>query len=112
MNQVMNVELYGASLADVDGTKYVSLFIGQHVVNEEEEHAKGIIVMKMPCDPAVYESLRFPKYPVQVELHYRLKKAAQGKLGQHCTGVKAISEGRSNSSASSSVSSSRSAPSV
>jgi hypothetical protein len=91
MNQVMNVDLYGASLADVDGTKYVSLFIGQAVVDEKEESAKGIVVMKMPCDPVVYESLRFSKYPVQVELHYRLKKAAQGRLGQHCIAVKPLS---------------------
>lgn len=98
MNQVMNVDLYGASLADVDGTKYVSLFIGQAVVDEKEENAKGIVVMKMPCDPAVYDSLRFPKYPVQVELHYRLKKAAQGRLGQHCIAVKPLGATASTSS--------------
>lgn len=91
MNQVMTVDLYGASIADVDGNKYVSLYVGQQVIDEKEENAKGIIVMKLPCDPDVYESLRFPKYPVQVELQTRLKKAAGGRLGQHCTGVKAIS---------------------
>ncbi|WP_331345988.1 hypothetical protein [Cellvibrio sp. UBA7661] len=90
MNQTMTVDLYGASIADMEGTKYVSLFLGQQVENEKEENAKGIVIMKMPCDPDVYESLRFAKYPVQVELSYRLKKAAQGRLGQFCTGVKAI----------------------
>lgn len=105
MNQVMNVDLYGASLADVDGNKYVSLFIGQQVIDEKEESAKGIVVMKMPCDPAVYDSLRFPKYPVQVELHYRLKKAAQGRLGQHCIAVKPIESARSSAASTSSTSS-------
>lgn len=90
MNQVMNVDLYGASMADIDGNKYVSLFVGQAVVDEKEEGAKGIIIMKMPCDPDVYDSLRFPSYPVQVELSFRLKKAAGGRLGQHCTAVKAL----------------------
>ncbi len=101
MNQVMNVELYGASLADVDGTKYVSLYVGQHVVDEKEENAKGIVVMKLPCDPAVYDSLNFSKYPVQVELQCRLKKAAGGRLGQHCTGVIArpVSSGKSSPAA-------------
>lgn len=87
MNQVMNVDLYGASLADVDGTKYVSLYIGQRVVNEKEESAKGIVVMKMPCDPSVYDSLNIAEYPAKVELHFRLKKAAGGRMGQHCTSV-------------------------
>jgi hypothetical protein len=99
MNQVMNVDLYGASLADVDGTKYVSLYIGQQVIDEKEESAKGIVVMKLPCDPAVYETLRFPKYPVQVELQCRLKKAAGGRLGQHCIAVKPLSTSTTKASA-------------
>lgn len=110
MNQVMNVDLYGASLADVDGNKYVSLYIGQQVIDEKEESAKGIVVMKLPCDPAVYDSLRFPKYPVQVELQCRLKKAAGGRLGQHCVSVKPL--GSPNSSSSSSTSSTSSASKI
>lgn len=106
MNQVMNVELYGASLADVDGTKYVSLYVGQPVIDEKEESAKGIVVMKLPCDPAVYDSLRFPKYPVQVELQCRLKKAAGGRLGQHCVSVKPLGSSQSSGVASKSAPSS------
>ena len=87
MNQVMNVELYGASLADVEGKKYASLYVGQHVVDEKEEGAKGIVMMKLPCDPEVYDSLRVTKWPAQIEMHVRLKKAAGGRLGQHCTAV-------------------------
>lgn len=87
MNQTMVVDLYGASIADVDGTKYASLYVGQAVVDEKEEKAKGIVMMKLPCDPEVYDTLRAPKYPIQVELQTRLKKAAGGRMGQHCTAV-------------------------
>ena len=87
MNQTMIVDLYGASIADVDGTKYASLYVGQAVIDEKEEKAKGIVMMKLPCDPEVYDSLRAPKYPIQVELQTRLKKAAGGRMGQHCTAV-------------------------
>lgn len=84
MEQVINVDLYGASIANVDGKEYASLYIGQPVVDEREENAKGIILMKLPCDPSVYQSLSASKYPVSVELHVRLKKAAGGRMGQHC----------------------------
>ncbi|OZY86763.1 hypothetical protein CBP51_07060 [Cellvibrio mixtus] len=90
MNQVMNVDLYGASLADVDGTKYVSFYVGQHVVDEKEESAKGIVMMKLSGDPSVYESLRLTKYPAPVEMHIRLKKAAGGRMGQHCVAIKPL----------------------
>ena len=87
MNQVMNFDLYGASLADVDGRQYASLFVGQAVQDEKEESAKGIVIMKMSCDPEVYQSLNLSKYPASVEAHIRLKKAAGGKMGQHCVKV-------------------------
>lgn len=87
MNQTMTVDLYGASISDVDGKKYASLFVGQAVQDEKEENAKGIVVMKLPCDPEVYDSLKLNRYPATVDLHVRLKKAAGGRMGQHCTGV-------------------------
>ena len=87
MNQTMTIDLYGASIADVDGTKYASLYVGQAVVDEKEEKAKGIVMMKLPCDPEVYDTLRAPSYPCKVELQTRLKKAAGGRMGQHCTAV-------------------------
>lgn len=87
MNQTMIVDLYGASIADVEGTKYASLYVGQAVVDEKEEKAKGIVMMKLPCDPEVYDALKAPMYPIKVELQTRLKKAAGGRMGQHCTGL-------------------------
>ncbi|MGN0922446.1 MAG: hypothetical protein ACI4NJ_12050 [Cellvibrio sp.] len=87
MNQTMTVDLYGASISDIEGKKYASLFVGQAVQDEKEENAKGIVVMKLPCDPEVYDTLKLPRYPATVDLHVRLKKAAGGRMGQHCTGV-------------------------
>lgn len=87
MNQVMTVNLFGASMADVDGRQYASLYVGQEVQDEKEEGAKGIVVMKLPCDPDVYNTLNLQKYPATVELHVRLKKAAGGRMGQHCVKI-------------------------
>lgn len=86
-NQVMNFDLYGASFADIDGNQYVSLFVGQAVEDEQAENAKGIIIMKMSCDVDVYRSLDISKYPARVEAQVKLKKAAGGKMGQHCVKI-------------------------
>lgn len=87
MNQTISVDLYGASLADVEGRQYASLYVGQKVIDEKEEGAKGIVLMKLPCDPDVYHALKINSYPAKVDLHVRLKKAAGGRMGQHCIGV-------------------------
>ena len=87
MNQVMSVNLYGASLADVDGKQYASLYVGQEVIDEKEEGAKGIVMMKLPCDPDVYHNLKLAKYPAPIDMHVRLKKAAGGRMGQHCVKI-------------------------
>lgn len=86
IGQVLKVELYGASIARMDGGQvYASLYVGQPVINEQEENAKGINIMKIGCDEDVYNSLKSSEYPVPVDLHVRLKRAAGGKMGQHCT---------------------------
>lgn len=89
MNQVLRVEVLGASFAAVDGQEFASLFVGQQA-EPGQSNAKGIEVMKLSCDVEVYRALdpNPNAYPMQVELHTRLKKAAGGKLGQHC--VKAL----------------------
>ena len=87
MNQIITVDLYGASLADVECRQYASLYVGQSVINEKEESAKGIVVMKLPCDPDVYNQLRIALYPAKVDMHVRLKKAAGGRMGQHAVKV-------------------------
>ncbi len=85
MNQVLKCELFGASIARMEGGQvYASLYIGQPVTNEKEENAKGIVIMKLSCDEQVYEDLKSSNYPCPADLHVRLKKAAGGKLGQHC----------------------------
>ena len=90
LGQVLRVELYGATIARMDGATYASLFIGQPVVDEDAENAKGIVVMKLSCDESVYTELKSSVYPCNVDMHIRLKKAAQGKMGQHCFGLDVI----------------------
>ncbi len=85
LNQTLKCDLYGATIfRSDDGRAYASLFVGQPVVNEQEENAKGIVLMKLSCDEEVYTGLKSETYPVPVDLHVRLKKAAGGKMGQHC----------------------------
>lgn len=87
-DSTMTVELYGASYFKAeDNNEYVSLFLGQQVQDEKLENAKGINIMKMPADSGVYESLLFKSYPVLVDISFRLKKAAGGKLGQVATKI-------------------------
>lgn len=82
--QKMTVDLYGATIARMEGQTFASLFVGQPVLDEQEENAKGIVLMKLPCDEEVYNSLKSHAYPCPVVLTVRLKKAAGGKMGQHC----------------------------
>lgn len=85
LNQMLKVELYGASyFKNEGGQEFVSVFVGQPVVNEEEENAKGIVIMKVSAAPEVYHALNTKEYPCPVDMHVRMKKAAGGKLGMHC----------------------------
>lgn len=97
IESVMTAQLFGASYFKAeDGNEYVSVFLGQEVQDEKAENAKGINIMKMQAQPAVYESLAFKTYPQLVDISFVLKKAGGGKLGQVATKIVA----KSNSSAS------------
>src|SRR5690606_22516792 len=100
IGQKLTVDLYGATIARMDGGQvFASLYVGQPVVNEQEEGAKGIVLMKLPCDEDVYNTLKAPAYPCPVELTVRLKKAAGGKMGQHCTRLDVIKQPNSGKAA-------------
>ncbi len=87
MNQQMNVQVYGGSIARMEGQVFASLYVGQHVENEAEQNAKGIEIMKVSCDEKVYEDMNASKYPFDAVISVRLKKAGGGKMGQHCVGI-------------------------
>ncbi len=89
MNQQMNVQVYGGSIARMEGQVFASLYVGQHVVDESEQNAKGIEIMKVSCDEKVYEDMDSTKYPFDAVISVRLKKAGGGKMGQHCVGIQA-----------------------
>lgn len=87
MMNTITTQLYGATKFVAEGgTAYTSLFIGQPA-DADDNNSKGIEVMKLSCDPDVFDTLTLPNYPHTVTLEIKLKKAAQGKLGQHCTKV-------------------------
>lgn len=94
MNQQMNVQVYGGSIARMDGQAFASLYVGQHVEDEAEQNAKGIEIMKVSCDERVYEEMKSDKYPFDATISVRLKKAAGGKMGQHCIGIKPVAPAR------------------
>ena len=88
IESVMTAQLFGASYFKAeDGNEYVSVFLGQEVQDEKAENAKGINIMKMQAQPAVYESLSFKSYPQLVDISFVLKKAGGGKLGQVATKI-------------------------
>lgn len=93
LGQVLKCELFGASIARMDGGQvYASLYVGQPVVDEKEENCKGIVLMKISCDEQVYNDLKAKQYPCPVDMHVRLKKAAGGKMGQHCFRLDVVNE--------------------
>lgn len=96
LGQTLKCELFGASIARMDnGQVYASLYVGQPVVDEKEENAKGLLLMKISCDEQVYNDLNAKQYPCPVDVHIRLKRAAGGKMGQHCFRLDLINETKS-----------------
>lgn len=88
LDQTMRVEIYSATVARLDnGQVYAAIFVGQKVVNEEEENTKGLSIMKVACDPSVYESIDLSKVPLIADIKVKLKKGAGGKMNNHCTAV-------------------------
>lgn len=86
--QSMKVDIYSATIARLEGGQvYASIFVGQKVVNEDEENTKGLSLMKVACDPSVYETINLSSVPLSCEIKVRLKKGAGGKMNNHCTGI-------------------------
>lgn len=86
--QTMKVTLYGATFFAAERDQFVSVFIGQPA-EVGSQSAKGIEVMKISCDPEVFQGLPADpsSFPMPVEMVVRLKRAGGGKLGQHCTRI-------------------------
>lgn len=87
-NQVMRVSILGGSLADVDGNQYASVYVGQRA-EPGSNSARGVEVMKVTCDPDVFRGLNPDPsaFPVDVDMHIRLKRAGGGRMGQHCVQI-------------------------
>ncbi|EGG93988.1 hypothetical protein IMCC1989_469 [gamma proteobacterium IMCC1989] len=86
--QTMRVDVYSSTIARIEGGQvYSAIYVGQKVVNEEEENTKGLSLMKVACDPSVYETIDLSSVPLSCEIKVRLKKGAGGKMNNHCTAV-------------------------
>jgi len=85
MKATTQTQLLGVSSINVDGKVYSSIFIAQPA-ELSSETSKGLEVMKVPCDADVFNSLpRDGAYPMDCTVELEFRKAAGGKMGQHCT---------------------------
>lgn len=73
----------GASSVNVDGKVYSSIYLGQNA-EEGSDSSKGVEIMKVGCDAEVFHSLPKQGYPLDCAVELQFKKAAGGKMGQHC----------------------------
>ncbi|MDP2506719.1 hypothetical protein [Oceanobacter sp. 3_MG-2023] len=87
MKQSMTATLYGALDSRADQNRYTYLWLGAPVYNEKEQGAKGIDMMKMKCDPEVYDSLCFKNYPCEVQVEFILTRGGQSKITQKAVAV-------------------------
>jgi hypothetical protein len=92
----MLVDVYAAQIARMDGGQvYASLLVGQKVIDEKSENAKGLQIMKLSCEESVYNSISLSSIPTSCELQVALKRGAGGKMGNHCVSSKPVQTPRS-----------------
>jgi hypothetical protein len=91
MQQTMTVDVYAAQIARMDsGQVYASLLVGQKVIDEKAENAKGLQIMKLSCNEDVYHSIDLRSVPSTCDLQVILKRGAGGKMGNHCVASKPV----------------------
>lgn len=54
LNQKLKVDVYGLSLAEIEGRRFAAVYIGQPAVGDDAKNNKGIVIMKMPAEPKVF----------------------------------------------------------
>lgn len=95
MKATTQTQLLGVSSINVDGKVYSSVFIAQSA-DLTSETSKGLEVMKVSCDADVFNALpRDAVYPMDCTVELEFRKAAGGKMGQHCvkaTPVKSLAK--------------------
>ena len=85
----MLVDVYAAQIAKMDsGQVYASLLVGQKVIDEAAENAKGLQIMKLSCNEDVYNAINLNVVPTACELQVVLKRGAGGKMSNHCVSYK------------------------
>ena len=84
-NQVP-VLVYGASFAEIEGKKFVSLYIGQP--SSDPTRYKGIEIMKADSTAEVFAAIpEKTEFPAMFNVTLELKRIGGGKMGQVCTAI-------------------------
>jgi len=84
LNQTLKANVYGVQLVQVESNKYVKTFIGQE---GGDENTKGISLMSINTDPAVFESLDLPSYPYPCDIEVQIMRGGQNKMTQKVVGI-------------------------
>lgn len=85
LNQTLKANVYGVQLSlGPNGEKYVKTFIGQE---GGDENTKGISLMSINTDPAVYDSVKLPEYPYPCDLEVQVSRGGQNKMTQRVVGI-------------------------
>jgi len=89
LNQTLKATLYGVQLAlGPNGERYVKTFIGEH---SGDENTKGISLMSITTEPAVFDSVNFSKYPCEVDLDVQILRGGQNKMTQKVVAIRPVS---------------------
>ena len=85
LNQTLKADVYGVQLSlGPNGEKYVKTFIGQR---DGDENTKGISLMSINTDPAVYDSVKLPDYPYPCDIEIQVQRGGQNKMSQRVVGI-------------------------
>lgn len=84
LNQTLKATVYGVQMVQVESNKYVKTFIG---MEGGDENTKGISLMSIATDPAVFDSINLPSYPYPCDIEVQVKRGGQNKMTQYVVGI-------------------------
>lgn len=85
--QKMLAMVYSVQISQApDGTRHTKTFIGMQP--DENEQTKGISLVSISTDPAVYDSLTVKQFPAVCEIDYVMLRGGQNKMKQHVVGIR------------------------
>ncbi|MCA6059733.1 hypothetical protein HUF18_08110 [Thalassolituus sp. ST750PaO-4] len=88
MKQEMIVTVYGAQMINVEGVRHDKIWVGQQVSDPKAQNAKGIDMMAIKCDPAVYEAMSNDGFPMQAKIECEIRRGSKNSMTQYCTSLR------------------------